>query len=129
MAFFQRFWEDIKEDLFAFMKEFHFRGKPPRHLGASFIMLISKKSGVVCIQDFCPINLIGYVYKILAKVLASRLQKVLPNLISPTHPFVQGRQMLDGVLVANECLHSRNLHKRPGLICKLDLEKAYDRVD
>ena len=130
MVFFQRFWKDIKEDLLAFIKEFHVRGKLSRHLGASFITLIPKKSGAVCIKDFRPISLIGCVYKILAKVSASGLQKVLPKLISLTQgAFVNGRQMLDGVLVANDCIHSRNLHKRPGLICKLDLEKAYDRVD
>lgn len=92
-------------------------------------MLIPKKSGAVSIKDFRPISLIGSVYKILARVLASRLQKMLPDLISLTQgAFINGRQMLDGVLVANECIHSRNLHK-PGLICKLDLEKGYNRVD
>ena len=69
-------------------------------------------------------------YKILARVFASRLQKMLPDLISLTQgAFINGRQMLDGVLVANECIHCRNLHKRLGLICKLDLEKAYNWVD
>lgn len=68
-------------------------------------------------------------YKILAKVLASRLQKVLPCLISNQGAFVHGRQILDGVLIANECIHSRTRQRRPGLIYKLDLEKAYDRVD
>lgn len=36
---------------------------------------------------------------------------------------------MDGVLVAKECIHSRVRDKEPGLLCKLDLEKAYDRVD
>ena len=43
--------------------------------------------------------------------------------------FVHGRQLIDGVLIANECIHSRFKERKPGLICKLDLEKAYDRVD
>lgn len=40
-----------------------------------------------------------------------------------------GRQILHGVLIANECLHLRHKDKLPGVLCKLDLEKAYDRVD
>lgn len=77
-----------------------------------------------------PINLIGSIYKILAKVLAGRLQKVLPCIISKNQgAFVKGWQILDGVLVANECVHLRNKERNLGLICKLDLEKAYNRVN
>ena len=110
-----------------FVTEFHARGKLSKHIGASYLVLIAKKVGAESIKDFRPISLIGSSYKVLAKVLASRLQKILPKLISVAQgAFVQGRQILDGVIIAN---HSRKKEKRPGLICKLDMEKAYDRVE
>lgn len=130
MAFFQRFWDLLKGDVMAFMCEFHSHGKLSKTIGASVISLVPKKNGVGCLKDFRPISLIGRMYKSLAKVLARRLQKIVPSIISSTQgAFMHDRQILDVVLVANECIHSRHKEGIPSMVCKVDLEKAYDRVD
>lgn len=82
----------VKEDILAFMRELHLRSKHSKRIGVTFIALNLKKEGIDIIKDFRPISLIGSIYKILAKVLATRIQKVLPDIISKSQgALAQGR--------------------------------------
>ena len=79
-----------------------------RSLNASFLTLIPKKNNAINVKDFQPITSVGSVYKLLSKVLANRLRVVLDSLISESqNAFVGGRQILDSVLIANECQDSK----------------------
>jgi hypothetical protein len=99
-------------------------------LNATFVALIPKKQNATNIRDYRPISLVGSIYKILSKVLANRLKLVLDGLVSESqNAFVGGRQTPDSVLIANECLDSRLKSRIPGVVCKLDIEKAYDHVN
>ena len=129
VAVFQNCWEVIKEDLVRVFAEFHRSGIINQSTNASFIVLLPKKSMSRRISDFKPISLITSLYKIIAKVLAERLRGVLHETIHSTQgAFVQGRQILDAVLIANEIVNERRRSGEKGVVFKIDFEKAYDHV-
>ena len=69
-------------------------------------------------------------YKLMAKVLANRLKMVLDKVISADqNAFVTERQILDASLIANEVVDYWQKQNEKGLVCKLDIEKAYDSIN
>ena len=72
----------------------------------------------------------GSLYKILAKVLANRLRRVIGSVIAEEQSaFVKNRQILDGILIANEMVDEAHRLKKELLLFKVDFEKVYDSVD
>jgi hypothetical protein len=69
-------------------------------------------------------------YKLIAKVLAARLAKVIGGLIPNTQSaFIKGRQLVDGVVVINEVIDYAKRSGKDCIVLKVDFEKAYDSVD
>lgn len=130
MSFFVHCWEVIKDNVMEVFRFFHANMCFEKSLNATFIALIPKKKGANNLGDFRPISLIGGFYKLLAKVLSLRLRKVVGNLVSESqHAFVRERQIIDASFIANEAVDARLQSGVLGLLCKLDIEKAYDHVN
>jgi len=122
-------WEILKEDVLKAVNEFANRGSWPRGSNASFICLVPKIDNLQQLRDFRPISLVGYLYKIVSKVLFLRLNKVISKLIDMRqYAFLERKGLLDSVLVANEVLEEVKQRKKSCVYFKVDYEKAYDSV-
>ena len=122
-------WDVIKTDVYSIVDEFYATGRLPKGSNVAFIALIAKCDNPAGFKDFRPISMVGCVYKIIAKLLARRLQGVMGSLVGPNQSsFIAGRQILDGAMIAGELIDSCQRSRCPATIVKLDFHKAFDSV-
>ncbi|GKB96400.1 putative RNA-directed DNA polymerase, eukaryota, reverse transcriptase zinc-binding domain protein, partial [Tanacetum coccineum] len=104
-AFVKKYWDIIKKDLHNFINSFFASCDMPYGANSSFFTLIPKVNSPTFITDFHPISLIGIHYKIIAKILANRLSKVIDKIVSKDQSaFIVGHQILDGPIILNHIL-------------------------
>ena len=122
-------WDILKGDVVSAIQRFAEGGSWLKRINASFITLVPKVTNPQQLNDFTPISLVGCVYKIISKILSSRLKRVLNKVIDPRQSaFLEGRGLLDSVLVANETLEEVKRKKKECVVFKVDYEKTYDSV-
>ena len=80
-------------------------------------------------QDSKPMSFCNVSYKIISKIIASRIQKLLPKLISPSHEgFVAQRKIWDNIVQVQETIHSIKIRGDKGMVIKINMENDFDRV-
>ena len=127
---FHFFWDMIKEEVWAIVEESQKRKGVLKAFNAMFLSLIPKGEGTDTIGKFRPISLCNVIYKIVSKVIENRLKPLLPGLISPEQSgFVEGRQILDGIITVQESIHSLKCTRHLGMLIKLDIAKAFDKLN
>ncbi|GLT97187.1 hypothetical protein SLE2022_147640 [Rubroshorea leprosula] len=130
--FFQKMWPVVAEILCSDIKNAFCLSSIPEGWNDCLISLIPKINNPETVQQFRPIGLCNTTYKIISKILVNRIKPILESLISPCQAsFVPGRKGTDNILILQELVHSfSNKRGKVGdVIVKLDLEKAYDRLE
>ena len=119
---------DVIEVVLSVLNSSHFLHK----MNYTYIVLIPKKNDPQYILEFRPISL-GNVISLYSKVLANWLKIIFPNVISDARStFVPDRLITNNTTVAFEVLHkmrNRRKGKRGQMAVKLDISKAYDRME
>ena len=120
----------LKEEVWALVEDSRNTSNILKALNVTFLALIPKENGTEDTRKLSSITLCNAIYKIISKVIANRFRPMLPILISPKQTrFVEGRQILDGIILVHETIHSLKIGEIPGMLLKLDLSKAYDKLN
>eukprot|EP00253_Pinus_taeda_P021470 PITA_21470 len=127
--FYKACWSIVKQEVWEVVEDSRCLGTILKSLNSTFLALIPKFEDAKTPDKFRPIALCNVIYKIISKFIANRLKTILPGIISEEQSgYVEGRQILDNILLAQEMIHSLHSRKEAGMLMQLDLSKAYDKV-
>ncbi|CAL1400518.1 unnamed protein product [Linum trigynum] len=129
--FYQKFWPTVGKSLAKMAIDFFDTGTVPEEVMDSTMVLIPKIDHPEVLAQLRPISLNNVCLKAITKAIVNRLKPVMSKIIASTQSsFISGRQTNDNILILQEVLHSlrRKQGKKGGLVIKIDLEKAYDRL-
>lgn len=124
---------DIQHDVFKLVDSFVVSGTFDPSLNRTHIILILKVANPKSITHYMLISLCNFNYKIVSKVMASRLKPWLPKSITTEQSaFVSGKQIKDNIFIVQEVLHQLKIWHRKRkfqTILKLDMQKVHDNVE
>ena len=127
--FFTTCWDTIKIELLRMVRFTQSSNNLGRNTNSAFLTLIPKEKGAAHFSRFRPISLCNLSYKIVTKIIANRLKKILPKVILKNQGgFIKGQKIQDNILLVQEAIHSSTQNKEEGMVIKLDLANAFDRV-
>lgn len=103
---------------------------PPSLMEANISLVLKKGEPSEECSSYRPISILNLDLKLLAKILASRLEKVLPTVIANDQTsFIRGRYSSHNVRRLLNIIQHSSLYSPDALVISLDAEKAFDRLE
>ncbi|PNX55219.1 hypothetical protein L195_g048846, partial [Trifolium pratense] len=105
-SFYQSFWNIIATDVYNSVVQFFHSNWIMPGLNSNLVCLVPKFKEADRIEDYRPIALANFQFKIITKVLSDRLSRIAPKIISPQQRgFIQGRHITDCIFSASEAIN------------------------
>ncbi|GFY92846.1 hypothetical protein Acr_08g0012420 [Actinidia rufa] len=130
-CFFKKAWGTVGRDFSEAILEFFSSGKILKQINHSALALIPKSKNADRVEDFRPIACCNVIYKVISKIMVSRLAPALLSIIDPAQAaFIQNRRMVDNIYLLQELLRQYGRKRSsPRCILNIDIRKAFDTVD
>lgn len=130
MEFFKATWAIAGRDFAIAVQSFFDKGFLPKGINSTILALIPKSTEAITMKDYRPISCCNVIYKVISKLLANRMKRLLPLFISLNQSaFVKDRLIMENVLLASELVknyHNESVSERCAI--KIDISKAFDSV-
>ena len=128
--FYKTFSKILLNDLQELYTEISEVGRMPDSMRQAVITCIYKKGDTEDITNWRPISLLNYDYKIFTKILATKMQPSLNDIIGTEQTAaIRGRTIIENLQLNRDMISYANLNNLEASIITLDQEKAFDRVD
>lgn len=124
-------WDIIGSSICNLVHHIYSEPEVVRGLNETLVVLIPKNLNPESWKNYRPISLCNVIFKIVTKIIATRLRRHMSSLVAPHQcSFISGRHSSDNVVIAQEVFHSMRCKKgkKGFVVVKVDLEKAYDRL-
>ncbi|XP_045802493.1 uncharacterized protein LOC123896099 [Trifolium pratense] len=130
-CFFQNYWDIVGSDVVASVTQFFSHGWILPNLNSSHVALVPKFPGADTIENFRPIAVANFQFKIITKILADRLAVIAPKIVSEhQRGFVQGRHIYECICIASEAINMLDKKSFGGnMAMKIDIKKVFDTLD
>ena len=129
--FYKMFWQDVKQFLMASYKYTAEENMLSLTQKQGILTLIPKKDkDVLLVKNWRPLSLLNMDYKLLAKVIANRMKKVIGKIIHSNQTgFISGRYIGENLVKILSILEYCENNDMPAVLIAIDFEKAYDSVE
>ena len=98
--------------------------------GSATCLIYKKHGDIKDLKNWCPISLLNVDYKIISKVMTSRISRALDSIVDPDQTCsVPGRSIISNVTLLRDILDYVERTNETAILLSLDQEKAFDRVD
>ena len=128
--FYQKFWPLLEQYYHLMILESYENKMLPESVRKAVLAILYKKGDRTNLKNYRPLSLMNIDYKIIATVLAKRMQTVIKKVINQDQTaYIKGRYIGTNIRLINDVFEWCEDNNKPGALIFLDFQKAFDSIN